>query len=189
MYLHIIMATRYHFGDNNRPHFVTFSVVNWIHVFSRECYKEILVESLNFCIVQKGLNLHAWVIMSNHVHLIVSAKEGFQLTDSIRDLKKFTSRMIIACIEANVQESRKNWMIWMFKRAGSRNSNNKVYQFWQQDNHPIELSTNDMIDQKLEYLHTNPVKAGLVWEEGHYKYSSAIDYCGEQAGLLPIEVL
>lgn len=77
----------------------------------------------------------------------------------------------------------------MFKRAGARNVNNKVYQFWQQDNHPIELSTNDMIDQRLIYLHENPVRAGLVWAAQDYKYSSAIDYYEERKGLLPIELL
>ena len=65
--------------------------------------------------------------MSNHVHLIASAQEGFELTAIIRDFKKFTSRMVIESIESNAQESRKKWMIWMFKRAGSANSNNKVY--------------------------------------------------------------
>ena len=71
--------------------------------------------------------------MSNHVHLRASAKAGFELAAIIRDFKKFTSRMVIESIESNAQESRKEWMIWMFKRAGAANSNNKVYQFWQQD--------------------------------------------------------
>lgn len=158
------MATRYRFGDNGTPHFISFAVVNWIDVFSRECYKEIVVETLKFCIAEKGLNLYGWVIMSNHVHLIASAREGFELVNIIRDFKKYSSKMIIANIEANIRESRKDWMLWMFKRAGARNSNNKVYQFWQQDNHPIELSTNKMIEQRLNYLHENPVTAGLVTE-------------------------
>ncbi|MXV51934.1 transposase [Pedobacter sp. HMF7647] len=183
------MATRYRFGDNTRVHFITCTVVNWIDVFSRECYKEILVESLRFCTNEKGLRLHAWVIMSNHVHLIISAKEGFELAAIVRDFKKYTSRMIIAAVEENVQESRKDWLIWMFKRAGARNTNNKVYQFWQQDNHPIELSTNLMLEQRLNYLHENPVRAGIVWNAWDYKYSSAVDYCGQQAGLVPVELL
>ena len=147
------------------------------------------MESLNFCIKEKGLILHAWIIMSNHVHLIASAKEGFELAAVIRDFKKFTSRMVIESIESNAQESRKEWMIWMFKKAGSANSNNKVYQFWQQDNHPIELSTNEMIDQRLEYLHENPVRAGIVCFANHYKYSSAVDYYDERSGLLKVELL
>ncbi|MHB8207474.1 transposase [Mucilaginibacter sp.] len=123
------MATRYHFGDNERPHFITFSVVNWIDVFTRESYTQMLLDSLRFCIEKKGLRLHAWVIMSNHVHLIASAKEGFKLADIMRDMKKFTSQRIIAAITENAQESRKDWLIWMFKRAGARNKNNETYQF------------------------------------------------------------
>ncbi|MCJ0743115.1 REP-associated tyrosine transposase [Pedobacter montanisoli] len=180
------MATRYRFGDNSLPHFITFAVVNWIDVFSRECYREIVVESLKFCIAEKGLNLNAWIIMSNHIHLIASAKEGFELTAIIRDLKKYTAKMVISEIENNQRESRKDWMLWMFKRAGARNSNNKVYQFWQQDNHPIELSTNKMIEQRLNYLHENPVTSGLVTEAQYYKYSSATDYYEEGRGLVPI---
>src|SRR5262245_60215543 len=103
------MATRYRFGDDELPHFITFSVINWIDVFSREAYKQILVESLQYCIDNKGLRLHAWVIMSNHVHLVASAKQGHQLVTAIRDLKKFTSRNIIDAINSNVQESRKDW--------------------------------------------------------------------------------
>jgi putative transposase len=183
------MATRYHFGDNEKPHFITFAVVNWIDVFTRESYTHILLDSLRFCIEKKGLRLHAWVIMSNHVHLVASAKEGFKLADIMRDMKKFTSQRIISAINENQQESRKDWLIWMFKRAGAHNKNNETYQFWQQDNHPIELSSNEMIDQRLNYLHTNTVKAGLVWEPQHYKYSSAIDYYLNGKGLLPIETI
>jgi REP element-mobilizing transposase RayT len=183
------MATRYRFGDNSKPHFITFAVVNWIDVFTRESYKQILIESLEFCIKDKGLILHAWIIMSNHVHLIASAKEGLELAAVIRDFKKFTSKMVIESIEVNAQESRKEWMVWMFKRAGAANSNNKVYQFWQQDNHPIELSTNEMVDQRVTYLRENPVRAGIVNFASHYKYSSAVDYFEERAGLLKIELL
>ena len=114
------MATRYRFGDNEKPHFITFAVVNWIDVFSRETYTQILLESLQFCMANKGLSLHAWVVMSNHVHLIASAKEGVMLADIMRDMKKFTSQQIIAAIEQNIQESRKDWLLFMFKRAGSR---------------------------------------------------------------------
>ncbi|HVW16306.1 MAG TPA: transposase [Mucilaginibacter sp.] len=183
------MATRYRFGDSERPHFITFSVIEWIDVFNRECYKEILTDSIKFSIANKGLTVHAWVIMPNHVHMIVSAKPEHELMGIIRDIKKFTSRMIIKAIEDNVQESRKHWMLWLFKSAGSKNSNNNEYQFWQQDNHPIELTTDGMIGQRLNYLHENPVKAGLVWEPADYKYSSAIDYYKQESGLIEIELL
>jgi putative transposase len=181
------MATRYRFGDNENAHFVTFAVVYWIDVFSRETYKEILLESLKYCIKEKGLNLHAWVIMTNHVHLIISCKEGLKQADVLRDLKKYTAKTIIKTIEDNHQESRKDWMIWMFKRAGLKNANNKLYQFWQQDNHPIELTTLQMMQQKMDYIHENPVRAGNVYVPQDYKYSSALFYFEDREGLLPIE--
>jgi putative transposase len=89
------MATRYRFGENQIPHFITFSTVNWIDVFTREAYRQILIDSLLYCIQSKGLILHAWVMMSNHVHLIASAKEGYELSACMRDLKKYTSRQLI----------------------------------------------------------------------------------------------
>jgi hypothetical protein len=95
--------------------------------------------------------------------------------------------MVIESIEC--KESRKEWMTWMFKRAGAANSTNKVYQFWQQDNHPIKLSTNEMMNQRLSYLHKNLVRAGIVCFASHYKYSSAVDYYEERAGLLKVELL
>ena len=69
-------------------------------------------------------------------------------------------------------------MLWMFERAGKRNPNNKNYQFWQQHNHPIEIHDNTLMEQKLEYIHRNPVESGIVREPEDYLYSSASDYCG-----------
>jgi hypothetical protein len=89
-------------------------------------------------------------------------------------------------IEENTQESRRNWMMWIFKKAGERNSNNKYCQFWRQDNHPMELSTNEMMQQRLDYIHNNPVVEGLMDEPEHYVYSSARDYAGLK-GMLELE--
>jgi len=79
--------------------------------FSREDYKIIIIDSLKFCVQEKGLNLHAWVIMTNHIHLIISCKEGFKQADVLRDMKKFTAKTIIKAIEESVKESRKDWLI------------------------------------------------------------------------------
>lgn len=135
------------------------------------------------------MQLHAWIIMTNHVHLILSAKKGFRISDMLRDLKKYTSKQIFEAIKENPKESRKAWMTYMFERAGKRNSNNKNFQFWQQDNHPIELSTPKMLRQRIDYLHENPVKAGYVFEPQEYVYSSAIDYFTNIKDLIEIEHL
>jgi len=177
----------YQIRDQNATHFLTFAVVEWVDVFSRTAYADIVVESLNFCQENKGLNVHAWCIMSNHVHLIVSAKESFNLSAILRDFKKFTSQRILAAIETNTKESRRNWMLWLFKSAGERNKRNEKYQFWQQDNHPEECTTTEMLESKLKYVHENPMRAGLVRQEWDYVYSSAIDYYTSQKGLVKID--
>ena len=182
------MSSKYKVGEDAIPHFVTFSVVGWIDVFSREQYKELFVESLRYCQEKKGLVLHAWVIMTNHVHLIISSNTN-KIEDIVRDLKKYTSKQIIKAIQKNPTESRKEWMLNIFSYAGTNNNNNKDYQFWKQDYHPIELNTAEKLKQRLDYLHENPVRSGLVWEPWHYKYSSAIDYYTNEHGLLKIEHL
>ena len=183
------MSVKYKTGDDELPHFITFSVVEWIDALTRNEYKDIILESLEYCIDKKGMRLFAWIIMTNHVHLIMSAKMGFTISNILRDLKKFTSKQILKAVQENPKGSRKEWMIYMFGRAGERNSNNKEFQFWQQDNHPIELSTPLMLRQRLDYLHENPVRAGIVYEPEDYVYSSAIDYYTTGKGKIKIEHL
>jgi len=179
------MSRAYKFHNPDGLYFVTFATIGWIDVFTRPMYKNILLESIQFCQINKGLDLNAWCLMTNHLHFIGSAREGFLMSNILRDMKKFTSKMIIDAISNNEQESRKEWMLAIFKSAGNYNSNNTDYQFWQQDNRPIELWSNEVIQQKLTYIHNNPVSMGLVDDPWHWKYSSAIDYAGGK-GLLDL---
>lgn len=171
------MSRKYKFHNPNGIYFVTFATVNWIDVFTRRTYKDLIMESLNYCTINKGLIIYAWVIMSNHVHLVV-ASEGNTLPEIVRDLKKHTAKIILKEIADNPQESRKEWMLWMFERAGKKNSNNSKYQFWQQHNQPEELIVHTAIDRAISYVHENPVKAGFVDRAENYPYSSAIDFAG-----------
>ena len=182
------MSSKFKILSDQSLHFVTFATVQWIDVLTRPEYKDIVIESMEYCQNNKGLIVYAYVIMSNHIHLIISAKEGYKLSDILRDLKKYTSKKIINEIENNDRESRKKWILWLFFSSGKRNSNNERYQVWQQDNRPIELSDNNMIDQRLDYVHNNPVRAGIVFESYAYKYSSAIDYCGDK-GIMKIKFI
>jgi len=166
--------------NQNAPHYMTFTVVGWIDVFSKKAYKEVLIETMKFCIANKGLSLHAYVIMSNHMHVIMSAKEGHQLSDIVRDYKKHTAKSILDMIQRNKEESRSEWMIKLFKYFAKYNKNNKLYQFWQRENKPIELSSPKWINQKLAYIHLNPVRAGIVSRAEDYLYSSAKTYIGEE---------
>jgi len=182
------MSSKYRIHNSQEIYFITFAVVEWVDALSRPYYKDLLIESLKYCQDNKGLILYAYVIMNNHVHLIASADEGYNLSDILRDMKKFSSKKLVKAIEENIQESRKRWMLWIFRSNGERNSNNEKIQFWQQDNHPICLDTNEMIDQRLNYLHNNPVAEGIVEEPEHYVYSSARDYAGIK-GMLDIVLL
>jgi len=124
--------------------------------------------------------------MSSHIHLIIGRQGEPALESIIRDVKKYTAVKIIEAIRNNPQESRKELLLWLFERAGTHNSNNTKFQFWQQDNHPIELATNEMIDQRLNYLHNNPVEAGIVLSPEDYLYSSAVNYAGLPETLIDV---
>ncbi len=118
---------------------------------------------------------------TNHVHLIIRAEKDFLLSDILRDLKQFTSRSIIKAIKDNPVESRKEWLLQQVKTS-------EVYSFWRGDNKPIELWSNAVIDQKLNYIHQNPVEEGLVFRPEEYRYCSAYDYAGGH-GMLDILVI
>ena len=127
--------------------------------------------------------------MSNHAHLFISAKEN-NVSDVLGGFKKFTSKQITKAIIEHPGESRKEWMLRIFKDAGDKNSRNVNYQFWQQDNQPKIIYTPEFAAQKLEYIHNNPGEAGLVEKAEEYIYSSARDYYyGKKCGLIKIEFL
>lgn len=181
------MSSKYKFRNPDAMYFVSFSVVYWIDVFIRHEYKQVLIDSWSYCQKHKSLRIHAWCIMSSHVHMIISSDEN-HLANIMRDMKSYTSRKLKSSIIHHPKESRKKWMLEMMYKAGKKNGNNIDFQFWQQNNHPIELYNNFMIDQKLEYLHNNPVKAEFVYAAEQYPYSSACDYHGIK-GFLEIELI
>ena len=183
------MSSKYQIGDERYAHFVTFTVVNWIDVFTRDEYRTVMIDSLNYCIRNKGLKVHAFCIMTNHVHLIISSSSGTGLAFIVRDLKKFTSYKLLDAIKKNSFESKKEWMLWMFERAGSKNAQNERYQFWQNGYHPVELCNERMVKQRLNYLHENPVRAGFVLSAEEYKYSSARNYAGKIDCMMEVELL
>lgn len=157
--------------------------MSWLDVFIRNEYKDLFIESLEYCQKSKGLEIHAWCIMSSHVHLVFRSVEGQKPELLIGDLKRFTSRSIVKCIQENPKESRKEFLLDYFKKKAEKCSNTTNFQFWRHDNKPIELWSNEVIQQKIDYIHNNPVEEGIVFRPEDYKYSSASDYAGEK-GLL-----
>jgi len=180
------MSRKYKFHDHQLPHFVSFATVRWLDLFTRRIYFTVVIDSLDYCIENKGLILNAWCIMTNHVHLIIRSDTN-QLQNVMRDMKKFTAKKLINTISDHAQESRREILLKVFRRAGKANSNNTTFQVWQQHNHPVELSTNEMISQRLEYLHMNPVKAGFVDQPQDWLFSSAKQYAGSK-GFLELEL-
>ena len=180
------MSEKYKIDDPEGKYFVTLTVVHWIDIFTRKELKHVVLDSLQYCQKNKGLLIHAWVLMHSHLHLIISS-EGEPLQDILRDFKKHTSKQIVRTIE-EINESRKEWLFRAFSKAAQDIKRVKNYKVWQDGNKPILLQTNEMLDGRLHYIHQNPVEAELVNEPEYYWYSSARDYAGEK-GLLEVSML
>ena len=181
------MGFHYRVYDHSRPYFVTLTVVDWIDIFTRHNHKMAVVESLKFCQQKKGLEIFSWCLMSNHLHLIILAKEKEKLPDIIRDFKRFTTRSIIQQISEE-PESRKEWLLKSFRTAAVEHDKSKKFKMWQDGFHPIELYTDKFTRQKLNYIHQNPVKEMLVQNPWEYMFSSARNYAGLD-GLLEVSII
>ena len=177
--------SRHKILDQTRLNYLTLTLVGWIDIFTRQRYRDIVIDSLKYCQENKGLRICGYVIMSNHIHLIVYTEGGNQLSDVLRDFKKFTAVHILKSIEAET-ESRREWLVYLFRFYAKNTSNTSNHQFWQHDNHPIALWSQKVIWQKLDYIHLNPVRAGIVARPQDYVYSSAGDYYENRKGLLDI---
>ena len=162
------MSRKYRFHNPDGLYFITFAVQGWVDVFTRNEYKDILVDSLAHCQKHKGLEIFAWCIMTSHVHMIVKAEGNYSLSDILRDFKKFTSKALFKAISENPSESRREMLLNQFATPDG-------IRFWRSDNNQVELWSNAVITQKLNYIHQNPVEAGLVFRAEDYVYSSAID--------------
>lgn len=158
-------------------YFLTFTVVDWIDIFTKRSYRDIVMNSFEFCIHNKGLNVYGYVIMSNHLHCILKASGNIPLYDIVRDFKKFTSRNIIDTIIAE-PESRREWLLHKFQWNAAIRRRNSIHQLWSHHNHAEEIFTYDFFNQKLNYIHLNPVRAGYVDFPEDYIYSSAYELSG-----------
>lgn len=177
------MSRNYKFHNPEGVYFVSFAVVNWLEIFNNNDYKNIILESLKFCQHEKGMEIFAWCIMNNHVHLVFRDTKNFKPEQLLGDLKRFTSNKLIKAIKENSSENHRDFFMKHFKITANKSSNVNQYQVWQHDNHPIELWSKKVIAQKINYIHNNPVEADYVKFPEEYLYSSARDYFDEK-GLL-----
>lgn len=173
------MPTGYQIKDQEAAYYLTFQVVFWIDIFTRKIYRDIIIDSLKYCQQEKGLEIYAYVIMSNHVHILARSSTK-ELSSTIRDFKKYTSKKIIDAIISG-KESRREWMLRLFAYAAKRQNKKGDYQFWTHENHAVEVFSNTFIEEKVTYIHNNPVRSGIVNRPEEYIYSSAKYYSGEES--------
>jgi putative transposase len=177
------------YANSNREgiYFLTFATVGWVDILTHEKYSKIILESLRHCQREKGLEVHAWCIMSSYMQLMTSGRSKTDtLSEILDDFQRSTSNEIIRTIPNDIKGSRRDWMLWVFREAGRKNANNMNAQFWRQSHHPQKITSKKCMDQKLDYIHSNPVKAGLASRPEDYLFSSARDYHGKTKGLLEI---
>jgi REP element-mobilizing transposase RayT len=165
---------KYLISDKSGCYFVTFTVIYWIDIFSRKEYRDIIVDALNYCITEKGLIVYAWVIMSNHIHLVITTKSGNEnISDIIRDFKKHTSKEITKTIQS-IPESRREWLLNAMSKEAKRIGRATYFKLWRDGNHAITIDGKIVgIKERINYVHDNPVRNGLVEEQWDYVYSSA----------------
>lgn len=174
-------------GLTKELYFTTSTIIDWIDVFTRPIYKHIVVDSLKYCQQQKGLDIYAWVLMTNHLHMIVGTNGEYEIADILRDFKKYTNKNIVKAILDHQQESRRDWLLdrCLFRGANDRKTTN--FKFWQDGNYVETIVSYDFYREKLDYIHMNPVRQEIVDKPEYYLYSSARNYCGEK-GLLEVIV-
>jgi putative transposase len=170
-------------------YFITFQTVDWVDVFIRPVYKQVIVHTLNHFIESKGLVVYSWCLMTHHLHLLAQAKQGQVIAELEKEYKSFTTNKILEAIDTE-PPMRKEWMLSRFENFGTMLGLNKKYHVWQNCSHPLHIDTQkkDILLEHFEYIHQNPVRDKVVDIPVEYKYSSARDYAGMQ-GLVNISRL
>lgn len=169
--------------------YFTLNVVDWIDIFIRPVYKQVIVESLNYFIDKKGLTVYSWCLMTNHLHLMAQSHSGVGLNSIISDFKKFTTRLILEDIDVE-PDSRREWMLKKFQQASNSMRMLEKFQVWQNNINPtyVDLENPGTVKSQLEYIHRNPVRDRIVVLPEDYLYSSASDYAGIK-GLVNVQLI
>ena len=163
------MRSRYRILEREYSHFITATTVAWLPMFTTAARCDILVDAFDYCRQHKSLKLHAWVILDTHFHAIVAAPE---LARVLADLKRHTARRIIDQLQAEHCD----WLLRELRNQRAPHKSKSQHQVWQEGSHPQAIMSDEMMLQKLQYLHNNPVKRGLVASPEHWRYSSAHEW-------------
>lgn len=164
------MRSRYKITPESNTYFITTSTHLWVPILFNENLFQIILESLKYCRAARGLRVHGYVIMTNHLHAIISHEQYDQIPNIVRDFKRHTATKIKNYLSDLGQFSQLFWVkIFHNKERGQ----NKI---WQEGYHPVSIKSKAFFEQKLEYIHHNPVKKGYVEKPEYWKYSSARNY-------------
>lgn len=181
------MSDKYKILKGDEPYFATFTIVDWLKVIENDSYKQIIIDSIKYCQHNKGLIVYGYCIMPNHVHIIIQAVSNYSISEILRDLKKFTSRAIVAKLKDEKPEGYAE-ILTHFYNAGKDLKRITNYKVWQDDCMAKLIYSNKFLFEKLNYIHNNPVEYGLCSLAWEYKYSSAINYAGKE-GLISVELI
>jgi putative transposase len=165
-------------SEEQAPHFLTATVVAWLPVFSHPEFVQSVLNSWRFQQRERGLCLYGYVILENHLHFIASAPN---LSDAVLRFKSFTARQIVDGLQKRGLQT----LLTELKYFKGRSKTDQQYQFWQEGSHPQQIGSDEMMIQKLEYIHNNPVRRGYGDDPVHWRYSSARNYAG-MTGLLDV---
>ena len=171
--------TRYKIHDASEPHFLTCTIRHWLPVFRWPEAAEAVIESWRFLGEHAGLIIYGYVIMEDHLHAIAAAPD---LPGVIARFKSFTALRILEALRKRGDRT----LLWLLSRRLPQRKANRQHQVWQEGSHPKQIVSHEMMRQKLDYIHNNPVRRGYVDDPADWRYSSARNYQG-LSGLLDVE--
>jgi len=169
---------RYKIYNETAPHFITCTILHWIPLFTRPATVQIILDSLAHRQQTRDLKVYAYVILENHLHLVLQSP---CLSKEIASFKSYTARLLIDYLT----EQKVHKLLTQFHFFKKRHKKDRQYQIWEEGYHPEEIQSDSMLVQKINYIHQNPVKRGYVDCAEDWRYSSARNYQGE-TGLLPV---
>jgi putative transposase len=172
--------TRYRICETEYPYFMTCTIVGWLPVFTRPEAVDIVIQAWRYAQRERDFLLFGYVILENHLHLIASALE---LPSVMQGFKSYTARQIVDLLERRAARV----LLRQLRAHKLRHKVQSDYQVWQEGSEPKQIQTEEMMWQKLEYMHNNPVARGYVDDPVHWRYSSARNYAG-QSGLIDVVV-
>jgi len=163
------MRSRYRVYEPSATYFVTSTTIAWLPVFTSAIRCNILIESFEYCRAHKGLKIYGWVILDNHFHAVLSAPD---LSQVLADFKRHTAQRILE----QITKEPCDWLLNQFEYFRAKYKTESRHQFWQEGFHPQEIDSDEVMLQKLDYMHNNPVVRGLVAGPEHWRYSSAHEF-------------